>query len=162
MPKTSHTHKSMLLRGAKLPTPALNRSDIEIMKGRSRRGGRNFGGAPLGRSDQPPVHYGPNGQSQRGGYRGGYRGGGSTRGGYSHHSSSFPGPPPPGWHPSPPGAPGFGMGVPPPPPPAHYQPGGYNNSHRNGRGPPGGSRDQPPFHYHQAPGGQPGDSRWRR
>ncbi|KAI6780302.1 5'-3' exoribonuclease-like protein [Emericellopsis cladophorae] len=165
MPTTSQTHKSMLLRGAKLPPPALNRSDIEIMKSKSRRGGRNHGGAPLGRFDHnsgrhEPVNYGPNGNGQRGGGyrggrgggRGGNGGGGYGRGGYPPQQS-FPGAPPPGWQPPPPGGPGFGMGGPPPPPPTYQQQGGrggYNNGWAPPPGPPG-----PPGYYGQYQGQPP-------
>ncbi|OHE91598.1 XRN 5'-3' exonuclease [Colletotrichum orchidophilum] len=43
-PESSHPHKSMLLRGAKPPAPALDRNDIETLKGKSSRGGRSYGG----------------------------------------------------------------------------------------------------------------------
>ena len=39
-PESSHTHKSMLLRGVKLPQAALDRSDVEMLKSQSQRGGR--------------------------------------------------------------------------------------------------------------------------
>ncbi|KAL6858655.1 exoribonuclease [Trichoderma novae-zelandiae] len=65
MPKASQTHKSMLLRGVRMPPPALTRSDIEEIKGKTNRTGRNYGG--------PPSHYGNNNGRQRGGYSGGYR-----------------------------------------------------------------------------------------
>lgn len=119
MPSSSHTHKSMLLRGVLLPTPALNSSDIEELKGKTRNSGRSYGGAPLGRHNsdgrrggnkytpdprrdqnrRPPSQY-------------------TNGGGYS----TFPGPPPmipPGWAPPPPGFPGFGSGIPPPPTTSH-------------------------------------------
>lgn len=145
MPVSTHTHKSMLLRGAKLPAPTLNRSDIEIMKGQARRGGRSYGGAPLGRFDhnsgwQEKMTYGPDqrgGYGGRGGYRGGHRGGsrgGSRGGGGNSHNGDrggygggygrsgpsagygqYAGAPPQGWQPPPPGGPGFGMGAPPAP-----------------------------------------------
>ncbi|KAI9825759.1 MAG: 5'-3' exoribonuclease 2 [Sarea resinae] len=64
MPHSSHVHKSMLLRGLKMPSPKLDRADIEGTKGRAGRSGRSFGGAPLRdygeRNDQnrgPPVNY---------------------------------------------------------------------------------------------------------
>ncbi|KAI8299810.1 GTPase-activator protein for Ras-like GTPase [Colletotrichum sp. SAR11_59] len=47
-PASSHPHKSMLLRGVKLPTAALDRNDIETLKSKSSRSGRSYGGAPLG------------------------------------------------------------------------------------------------------------------
>lgn len=50
MPRSSHIHKSMLLKGVKFPPVALDRSDIEAVKGKASRSGRSHGGAPL-RSD---------------------------------------------------------------------------------------------------------------
>ncbi|KAI9898168.1 hypothetical protein N3K66_006528 [Trichothecium roseum] len=118
MPVTSQTHKSMLLRGLKLPTPVLDRSDIEQIKGRVNRSGRGYKGAPLGGRRGGPIHYGPG----RGGH-GGHRGGGSFGNGNRHNGPPYPpaGGPPPNWHPPPPGAPGFGMGFPPPPPSTNFQ-----------------------------------------
>ncbi|CAM1509245.1 Fc.00g029840.m01.CDS01 [Cosmosporella sp. VM-42] len=149
-PQTSHTHKSMLLRGAKLPQPALTRSDIEIMRGKANRGGRSHGGAPLNRPGQgqggrEAIHYGPHGS------RGGYRGGRNQNGhGRPDPYQSAPQPPPPG-------APGFGIGVPPPPPPAHYysgrpqdrHPGGYQGHNNWGPSQP----SYPPSDPTQGPGG---------
>ncbi|KAH6610977.1 5 -3 exoribonuclease 2 [Trichoderma cornu-damae] len=65
MPQVSQTHKSMLLRGVRMPTPALTRSDIEVIRGKANRTGRNYGGAP------PP--YGNNNGRHRPGYPGGPR-----------------------------------------------------------------------------------------
>ncbi|GBF65729.1 5'-3' exoribonuclease [Trichophyton mentagrophytes] len=63
MPKSMHTHKSMLLRGVKFKEPALDKTDLEITRNKARHSGRSFGGAPL--------------HSNRGGRgRGGGRGGG--------------------------------------------------------------------------------------
>ncbi|KAH7320318.1 hypothetical protein B0I35DRAFT_451128 [Stachybotrys elegans] len=135
MPTTSHTHKSMLLRGVKMPTPALSRSEIEEIRGRTRRTGRSYGGAPLGRFDynsgrQEPIHYGRNDRRGPPPGRGG-RGYGRQDSHYPPHAAA----PPPGWVPPPPGGLGFGMGAPPPPPPPAYQQhghppyqGGYHNS----------------------------------
>nr|7OPK_A Chain A, 5'-3' exoribonuclease [Thermochaetoides thermophila DSM 1495] len=47
MPSSAHQHKSMLLRGVKLPPPALSRSDIEIIRSKAKNAGRSYGGAPL-------------------------------------------------------------------------------------------------------------------
>lgn len=47
MPRSSHIHKSMLLRGVEFGPPALDRGDIEAIKGRAGRSGRSYGGAPL-------------------------------------------------------------------------------------------------------------------
>lgn len=172
MPPSSHTHKSMLLRGAKLPPVALTRSDIEIMKGKARRGGRSYGRAPLRRFDpssgrQAPIHYGPNGQTQRGGHRGGHRGGGYGRGGHGQTFPPYPSSQPPSWQPPPPGAPGFGMGVPPPPPPTHHgsgRGGGYSQGGWAGPppGPPGthpGYPGPPPPQQYHRPNDQYRDSR---
>ena len=45
--KSGHIHKSMLLRGIKLPPPILNSSDIQAIKNKSHSAGRSFGGAPM-------------------------------------------------------------------------------------------------------------------
>jgi len=47
MPKSRHIHKSMLLRGVKLPPLALTQADIEATKGRARNSGRSYGRAPF-------------------------------------------------------------------------------------------------------------------
>ncbi|KAJ5961188.1 5'-3' exoribonuclease 2 [Penicillium vulpinum] len=47
IPKSSHVHKSMLLRGVKLPTPMLDSNDIRATQNRSQNSGRSFGGAPF-------------------------------------------------------------------------------------------------------------------
>lgn len=47
MPRSTHIHKSMLLRGVEIRSPALDRADIEATKGRANRSGRSYGGAPL-------------------------------------------------------------------------------------------------------------------
>lgn len=47
MPWSTYIHKSMLLRGVQFGPPALNRGDIEVIKGRATRSGRSYGGAPL-------------------------------------------------------------------------------------------------------------------
>lgn len=64
MPRTTHTHKSMLLRGVKFGPPALDRADIEATKGKASRSGRSYGGAPLrgnhgnGRGRGGQINYG--------------------------------------------------------------------------------------------------------
>ncbi|RFU76121.1 5 -3 exoribonuclease 2 [Trichoderma arundinaceum] len=65
MPQISQTHKSMLLRGVRMPVPALTRSDIEVIRGKTNRTGRNYGGGP------PP--YGNNNGRHRFGNSGGFR-----------------------------------------------------------------------------------------
>ncbi|KAK5464764.1 5'-3' exoribonuclease 2 [Exophiala xenobiotica] len=46
-PPATHVHKSMLFPGVVLPPPVLDKSDIAILKSKSRSSGRDFGGAPL-------------------------------------------------------------------------------------------------------------------
>ncbi|KAK7980759.1 hypothetical protein PG989_013216 [Apiospora arundinis] len=160
MPKSSHTHKSMLLPGAKLPTPALNNSDIEELKGKMRNSGRSHGGAPFGRGGYGGrgrgMHYGPD---SRGGRQDRPRnnGYGNGHGHQQQGSNPFPAPPPgwvpPGWIPPPPGQAGFGAGLPPPPPGAYggnyQQPQGgqygYQGGYQAPPPPPGyGGYNQPP------------------
>ena len=145
MPKSTYTHKSMLLRGIIFGKPALDRADIEATKGRANHSGRSHGGAPLR--------------------------GGRGRGGQMNYSDSRPNPfaahinpgyPPPGalgtsrggpvpppmlgWVPPPKGQEAFSRG--PPPPPGH----GYNY------GPPqppqadyyGGQSQQPQHGYYMS------------
>ncbi|KAF7558379.1 hypothetical protein G7046_g5785 [Stylonectria norvegica] len=130
-PQTSHTHKSMLLRGLKMPPAVLTRSDIEMTRNKSNRSGRSHGGAPLNRPGQgyggrEPLHYGPGGSR---GTHGNQFGRGQN--GYGRPEAYQPSS---GGHPPPPGAPGFGIGVPPPPPPAHYYNGHPQDNHRGGHG----------------------------
>lgn len=82
----------MLLRGAALPAPALTQSDVEVIKGKMRRGGGHRGG------------HGRNSNSFAG--RDHQRW--PTNNQYQPRQSL--------WQPPPPGGPGFGIGVPPPPP----------------------------------------------
>ncbi|KAI1293391.1 exoribonuclease Dhp1 [Xylaria venustula] len=138
MPSSSHTHKSMLLRGVRMPVAALNSSDIEELKGKTRNSGRSYRGAPLGRQHndgrRERMNYGPD--SRRDGNNRHYNNGSRHNG-----PNAFSGPPviPPGWAPPPPGFPGFGNGLPPPPPPAyHGGQGGYGNGRGNGYGNYGG------------------------
>ncbi|KAG5953510.1 hypothetical protein E4U53_005344, partial [Claviceps sorghi] len=83
MPQTQRAHKSMLLRGVKLPAPALTSSDIEVIRGKISRGPRG-----PGYNRDSAVGFGRR----------------------REHNDDR------GWYPPPPGAPGFGIGVPPPPP----------------------------------------------
>jgi 5'-3' exoribonuclease 2 len=133
LPKSNHIHKSMLLRGVKFPTRALDQNDIEATKGRAARSGRNHGGAPL-RSD-----YGGRGGRGRGGSfnyasQNSYsrpqsyndQSYGSNNGGYNGRQY------PPqqqaqSWQPPPPGLDGFARGPPPPPP-------GSNAAYSQGQG----------------------------
>ncbi|KAM0235537.1 hypothetical protein ACHAPO_005825 [Fusarium lateritium] len=137
-PQVSQTHKSMLLRGVQLPKPALTQNDIQDMRSRSSRGGRNGG---FGRGHD----------------RGGYNGPGMSRGSqYNRHQGGYGRgnghyPPAPAPHvPPPPGAPGFGIGVPPPPPPNSHHSQPYDNRHG---GPPGYNQYRgPPHPANGAPG----------
>ena len=157
MPGSQHTHKSMLLRGVVPPTPALDRHDIEDLKGKMRNSGRSHGGAPLGRQNydggrRDRINYGPDSR------RSGPDRGPPYQGGYQNRNNPFPVPPPippPGWVPPPPGFPGFGGAFPgfgngPPPPPAHGSGGGYGggNHGRYGAPPP------PPPAYNGSYGNQ--------
>ncbi|KAJ5224898.1 5'-3' exoribonuclease 2 [Penicillium citrinum] len=165
IPKSSHVHKSMLLRGVKFPTPMLNSADVRAVKGRAQHSGRSFGGAPF-----------------RGGGRGGRMDYGADRGGSDRNSGRpnpfaahldprfMPGPQggmpavPPGWVPPGPGSGDYSRGPPPPPRggmsnqyPPHNQ--GYHQGqygHRGGYGPydnrgrggyRGGRRGGGPGHY---------------
>ncbi|KAI1004139.1 5'-3' exoribonuclease 2 [Podosphaera aphanis] len=140
IPKSNHTHKSMLLRGVKLPTPTLTHSDIENTKGKAARSGRNHGGAPLagdgrGRNQfnygAPNQHHSKNNNRQRVNSN-------------SYNNNSFSGSTP-GWQASPLGTARFSSGPPAPVPgnrmfdgrnaPFHYppQPYGFNANF----GPPG-------------------------
>jgi 5'-3' exoribonuclease 2 len=125
----------MLLRGVKLPVPALNGSDIEELKGKARNSGRSYRGAPLGRgNNRGRINYGPD--SRRGGHD--HQSSQYNNGNRHNGPSAYPIAPviPPGWTPPPPGFPGFGNGLPPPPPRA-YQGGGrggYGNGHDAGYG----------------------------
>ncbi|SPQ27399.1 c8e39d56-f89c-4092-b2d9-03b55bb07610 [Thermothielavioides terrestris] len=150
---SSHTHKSMLLRGVKLPPPALDRSDIEMIKSKGQRSGRSYGGVPLknnyndGGRGGDRINYagGPprsQGSRDRGGYQQSDRGygngygngygtgyGDGYGGGYAGGSHQQRYAPPPSWQPPPPGYPGFGVGVPPPPPPVHLPGGSYGQGY---------------------------------
>ncbi|KAL8981898.1 MAG: hypothetical protein Q9205_003451 [Flavoplaca limonia] len=150
MPKSSHVHKSMLLRGVKPAPPTLNGEDIEATKRAAAHSGRSFGGAPLR----------GNGRG-RGSSRG--NGGGGSQINYgdnrpnpfaTHVKPGYAPPPPPhlqggrgpppmpphGWVPPPPGAQYDGYGPPPRP--------GFNDFHH-----------PPPMNgYHRGPPPPPGNS----
>jgi 5'-3' exoribonuclease 2 len=82
MPSSGYVHKSMLLRGAKVPEKVLDHSDIAILKSKARSSGRSYGGAPLNDSYRNGNGYGG----------GGGRGGG--RGGNISYQADRPPPPP--------------------------------------------------------------------
>lgn len=145
MPNTTKAHKSMLLRGAKLPVPALTRSDIEILRGGGSGPKKHYGPA-RGRFDSRfddrdrqnhsygrPPHQEQNGYNGGGynrGYNGGYNGhNGGQQGGYNNYRQ----PQQQSWQPPPPGSAGFGMGVPPPPPPSGWQPPAQHQPYQQGQ-----------------------------
>ncbi|KAK3683543.1 XRN 5'-3' exonuclease N-terminus-domain-containing protein, partial [Podospora appendiculata] len=66
-PSSAHEHKSMLLRGVKFSQPALNRSDIEALKGKSQNSGRGYGGVPFDRNNNNNNNSNGNGRGGRGG-----------------------------------------------------------------------------------------------
>ncbi|KAI0131468.1 exoribonuclease 2 [Daldinia grandis] len=138
---TANNHKSMLLRGVQMPNPALNRSDIEELKGKMRNSGRSHGGAPLGRQGgwdgnrRDRINYGPDSRRDRSERPPPYQNG------YNNSYSAPPPVPPPGWVPPPPGFPGFGNGLPPPPPTTYngnqfgdQYGGNYGGNHGGNRG----------------------------
>ncbi|KAJ3498526.1 hypothetical protein NLG97_g1051 [Lecanicillium saksenae] len=132
MPKMTHDHKSMLLRGVKMPTPALTRSDIEVLRGKASRGG--YGGGNRGGRYDPGGHHQ---FRQNGRGRGHDFSAGRPQPNYYRHGDSQP---PPrqnfqgqgGWQPPHPSSSGFGRGAPPPPPPPHQQ--GWGAPNFRGRG----------------------------
>ncbi|EEY15371.1 5'-3' exoribonuclease [Verticillium alfalfae VaMs.102] len=160
-------HKSMLLRGLKMPTTALGRSDIEQLRNKSSRSGRGgWGGAPSGRYND-----GGRGRGRGGGYGGRgafhyaesggraqqhsshYQNGSASRDHYGAQKAPHP---PSAWQPPPPGHPGFGMGLPPPPPPTHFnngRPSTYGLSH--------GSHEASPPYQNSYPGREDYGSRGR-
>lgn len=153
MPSSSHVHKSMLLRGVKLSTPALNRDDIEATKGRAATAGRNPGGQQRG-------GYGGRGRGGYGGNQNSNNGPGYSRpqqypregqGGHNGYSQ-YP-QPPQGWQPPPPGVGGFARG-PPPPPPVGYNQYPAQQSHGHGQY---GAQYPAPLHHPQQQ--QPRDNR---
>ncbi|KAB8416385.1 hypothetical protein FH972_024904 [Carpinus fangiana] len=157
-PHSDRPHKSMLLRGLKMPTPALDDQDKHATADRARNSGRSFGGAPLG-------HNGRGRGRGRGGGQINYqagpsRGDSNDHGGHNGHQQNFhnplahmfpngvPPPPVPGQFPGfppPPFQGQFGQGAPPmpfPPPPMPGQ-GGFGYGY-----PP-----QPDPHYQGGRGG---------
>ncbi|KAI4289278.1 MAG: hypothetical protein L6R35_001463, partial [Caloplaca aegaea] len=113
MPKSTHVHKSMLLRGVKPAPPALDRQDIETTKAKAAHSGRSFGGAP---------------------FRGGGRGRGGGGGGGNHHNYNNNGSNGGGDSRPNPFAAHINPGFAPPPPPPHFQ----SQNRGGGGGPPQG------------------------
>ena len=137
MPKSSHLHKSMLLRGVKFPTAALSPADIEATRGRAAKSGRAHGGVPLngdGRARNSFNYASSNQHSQPRNHQQSY----GSQNGYNGYNNNYA-VPPPGWQPPPPGTGGFARG-PPPPLPNSY--GSYGRGQP--QGPPG---YQQPSHY---------------
>ena len=155
----------MLLRGLKLPPPALDKTDIEVVKSKGQRSGRGYGGAPLGRGNysgsgrREQFNYGP-------GASYGQRHDQPNRRPYppnGYHQGPPYGAPPPGWQPPPPGYPGFGIGMPPPPPArVHGGGGGYGGpghwqQHGNQHGPPHPPRGNYSHQQRRPPRGRGGN-----
>ncbi|RJE25031.1 hypothetical protein PHISCL_02624 [Aspergillus sclerotialis] len=151
VPKSTHVHKSMLLRGVKFGPPALDNADIQGVKSKAQHSGRSFGGAPL----------------RNGGDRGSRINFASDRPNpfAAHLDPSFVPPPnlsapmmPSGWVPPVPGSAGFSRGPPPPPR------GGMSGSYRPPYPPAGPPQGYPPTGYgqgyyppyNQPAGSQPG------
>ncbi|KAL1897569.1 Ras GTPase activating protein ira2 [Ceratocystis pirilliformis] len=166
-PEKIHGHKSMLLRGVKLPTPALNRQDVEMLKNKMNGGGgRSYGGAPLNhnnnynpRHNQGPIHYGSG--RGRGGYNREGHGEQQYQNGNRSYAASSSGYNQTGAYPPPPGVSEFRPRSLPAPPPAAQ--GFYNNNGRggsyNGRGGYGrGHNNQHNDHYNQTGYSGPRDS----
>lgn len=148
-PESKSIHKSMLLRGLKMPTPALDGQDIAEAQDRAMKTGRTFGGAPLrsgsfrGGRGGGRMDYGQNnghsgrgggGRGGGGGHRsGGYNsGGGNAAYGSQHQQQQYPAAPAnfdprmfPGGVPPPPHLAMQQGFVPPPPPGMAFQPGGF-------------------------------------
>ena len=60
IPKSTSVHKSMLLRGLKMPPEALDHGDKVSTREKASRTGRSYGGAPLhegGGRDGPRINY---------------------------------------------------------------------------------------------------------
>ncbi|KAL6887817.1 exoribonuclease [Trichoderma evansii] len=86
MPQVSQTHKSMLLRGVQMPVPVLTRSDIEILRGRGNRGGRNnYGGSYRNNNGRNGPGYAGGYRDSRGSHTGHYRDNQRFESHNSHH-----------------------------------------------------------------------------
>ncbi len=142
MPRSTHIHKSMLLRGVKLPARALDQTDIEMTKGRAARSGRSHGGAPLqgggGQRDRDGFNYATSNSYSRPPNQG--RQSYSNQNGYNNFR--YAPQQPPNWQPPPPGVAGFARG-PPPPPPSSYGPYSQAQSRQQPPSVPHGSQYQP-------------------
>ena len=133
MPKSTHIHKSMLLRGVKSPAPKLDNADIEATRGRANHSGRSYGGAPLrggyrGKGGRGNIN-GNHGSHNNGQYQNSYGGysdshaaqvGQSANGYQQYYANSYP---PSTYQSGHPPLPGTGWAQPPPPGTYH---GNYN------------------------------------
>ncbi|RVX66007.1 5'-3' exoribonuclease 2 [Exophiala mesophila] len=129
MPPPTHVHKSMLFPGVVLPPPALDQSDLNILRSKARYSGRDFGGAPL----YDNTRRDPRDQNR----------GGRINYAADRAPLNSAGPPPPAYDQNNPFAalldprfaPGSGRGPPPPPPPPQRYGGqqGYDQGYNNGQ-----------------------------
>jgi 5'-3' exoribonuclease 2 len=139
MPESSSFHKSMLLRGVRLPKPVLDDADRSQTRSKAARSGRSQGGAPLRNS------YDGNGRGRGRGrgainYNAGpprdqYNPNSNFNTNFAQNNMNFPPPPPPDVL--------ARMGIPPPFPP--IPPPGLNGAYPPGPPPffpPPGVRDQ--------------------
>ncbi|KAL4934176.1 5'-_3' exoribonculease Dhp1 [Aspergillus undulatus] len=172
IPKSTNTHKSMLLRGVKFGQPTLDNADIQATKSRAQHTGRSYGGAPFrgggGRGGR--INYGGDRKS-------GDRPGSDRPNPFAAHldpkfmPGANPGAPmgmPTGWAPPPPGAGNYSRGPPPPPRGGmsqgygaqqygsynpgygqqhHYQQQSYGQGDYYGRGPPAHYNNPPADYY---------------
>lgn len=153
MPRSTHIHKSMLLRGVEFGSPALDRGDIEATKGRANRSGRSYGGAPLrgdhsnGRGRGSQMSYA---DSRPNPFAAHINPNFSHQGNPNSHRGGPPPPPMGSWSPPPAGLESSWRGPPPPPPPGYggpsygYAPSGQVANY--GRPPP----HQPPNNNHDS------------
>lgn len=127
-PASDSLHKSMLLRGLKMPTPALDENDKHTTAERARNSGRSYGGAPLDHNGRGRGRGRGGGQInyQAGGRGGGHNGYGNQNGHGGHQQ--YGGPLPHQGHNANfqnPLAQFFPNGVPPPPIPGQFPPAGF-------------------------------------
>jgi 5'-3' exoribonuclease 2 len=143
MPRSSHIHKSMLLRGVKLPSRALDQSDIEGTRSRAARSGRSHGGVPLrgngGSQGHDSFNYAGSNSFSRPQNRNQ-----QSYSGYNDYNNNYAPPQVSSWQPPPPGVAGFARG-PPPPPPGSYSAYPHAQSYQAQPRPPTyGNQHQPP------------------
>jgi 5'-3' exoribonuclease 2 len=116
MTYSNHIHKSMLLRGVRLPNRALDQTDVDSTKARAMHTGRSHGGAPLRGSGGPrprdSFNYASSNSYSRPAYPNQQSYGSQNGYDTNHHVPSSTS----RWQPPPPGVAGFARGAPPPPP----------------------------------------------